>query len=128
MDVFYTDKVRAGGFFPYLNKLTTLDLSQFGIYHNINYDNYMNNCFIDALANSNKFNDEELKLIKSSIYTRTITLDYIQKICDLMNCDITIRIPNENDNKTNGRTSAYFFYFVFYIFHCLSIIITNIKR
>jgi hypothetical protein len=25
MDVFYTDKVRAGGFFPYLNKLTTLD-------------------------------------------------------------------------------------------------------
>ena len=103
IDIFYTDKVRAGGFFPYINKLTTLDLSQFDIFNNIDYNNYKNNCFIDALVNSHKFSDEEMKLIKSSVYTRTITLDYIQKICDLMNCDITIRIPNENDNKTNGK-------------------------
>ena len=103
IDVIFADQVRAGGFFPYINKLTTLDLSQFGIYHSVNYDNYKNNCFIDALANSNKFNEEQINLIKSSIYTRMITLDYIQKICDLMNCDITIRIPNENDNKTNAK-------------------------
>ena len=103
INVFYADKVRAGGFFPYINKLKSIDLSQFGIYHSVDLDNYKNNCFIDALINSGKFNDEEIKLIKSSIYTRTITLDYIQKIANLMNCDITIRIPNETDNKTNAK-------------------------
>ena len=103
IEVFYVDKVRAGGFFPFINKLTSLDLSQFGIYNYVDYNNYQNNCFIDALISSNKFSEEEIKLIKSSVYTRMITLDYIQKICDLMNCDITIRIPNEDDNKTNGK-------------------------
>lgn len=101
--VFYADKVKAGGFFPYINKLTTLDLSQFDIFNSIDYDNYKNNCFIDALIHSNKFSEEEINLIKSSIYTRTITFNYIQKICDLMNCDITIRIPNETDNKTSAK-------------------------
>ena len=103
ISVFYADKVKAGGFFPYINKLTTLDLSQFDIFNSIDYNNYKNNCFIDALIHSNKFNEEQLNLIKSSIYTRTITLDYIQKICDLMNCNITIRIPNETDNKTSAK-------------------------
>ena len=103
INVFYSDRVKAGGFFPFINKLTSLDLSQFGIYNTIDYSNYKNNCFIDALTNSNRFNDEEISLIKSSIYTRTITLDYIQKIADLMACDITIRIPNETDNKTSAK-------------------------
>ena len=103
INVIFADKIKAGGFFPFLNKLTSLDLSQFGIYHAIDYNNYTNNCFIDALANSNKFTNEQLNLIKSSIYTRMITLDYIQKICDLMDCDITIRISNDNDNRTNGK-------------------------
>ena len=103
INVFYSDRVKAGGFFPFINKLTSLDLSQFGIYNTIDYTNYKNNCFIDALTNSNRFNDEEISLIKSSIYTRTITLDYIQKIADLMSCDITIRIPNEMDNKTSAK-------------------------
>ena len=101
--VFYTDAPKAAGFFPFTNKLKSLDLSQFGVYHSIDFNNYKNNCFIDALINSHKFNEEELKLIKSSIYTRLVSFEYIQKICDLMNCDITIRIPNENDNKTNGK-------------------------
>lgn len=103
INVFYSDRVKAGGFFPFINKLTSLDLSQFGVYNAIDYNNYKNNCFIDALTNSNKFNAEEINLIKSSIYTRTITLDYIQKIADLMACDITIRIPNETDNKTSAK-------------------------
>ena len=103
INVFYADKVKAGGFFPFINKLTSLDLSQFGIYNAIDYNNYKNNCFIDALINSNKFSGEEINLIKSSIYTRMITLEYIQKIADLMKCDITIRIPNETDNNTSAK-------------------------
>ena len=103
VSVFFGDKVKAGGFFPFINKLTSLDLSQFAIYNTINYDNYKNNCFIDALINSRKFTDEQINLIKSSVYTRLITFDYIQKMCDLMKINITIRIPNENDNKTSAK-------------------------
>ena len=102
IDVFYMDSVRAGGFFPFVNK-SSLDLSQFDIFNEINYDNYKNNCFIDALINSGKFNKEEINLLKSSVYTRLITFDYIQKISDLFNIDITLRIPNEEDNKTSAK-------------------------
>ena len=101
--VLYSDAPKAGGFFPFTNKLTSIDLSIFGVYHTIDYDNYKNNCFIDALINSHRFNNEELNLIKSSVYTRLVSFEYIQKISDLMNCDITIRIPNEDDNKTGFK-------------------------
>ena len=101
--IMFCDKVKAGGFFPFINKLKSLDLSDYAIYNEVNYDNYKNNCFIDALTNSHKFSDEQIKLIKSSVYTRLITFDYIQKICDLMRCNITLRIPNEEDNKTSAK-------------------------
>ena len=103
INVFFGDKVKAGGFFPFINKLTSLDLSEFAIYNAVDYDNYKNNCFIDALINSHKFTEEQIKLIKSSVYTRLITFEYIQKMCDLMKINITIRIPNENDNKTTAK-------------------------
>ena len=102
VDVSFFKPVNAGGFFPFINK-SSLDLSQFDIFNVINYDNYKNNCFIDALINSGKFNEEEINLLKSSVYTRLITFDYIQKICDLLNIDITIRIPNEEDYKTSAK-------------------------
>ena len=102
IDVFYMDKIKAGGFFPFLNK-SSLDLSQFDIFNEINYENYKNNCFIDALINSNKFNEEEINLLKSSVYTRLITFDYIQKICDLLNIDITLRIPNDENYNTTAK-------------------------
>ena len=101
--VLYSQPPKAAGFFPYTHKLKALDLSQFGVYRNIDLNNYKNNCFIDALVNSHKFNDEEINLIKSSVYTRLVSFEYIQKISNLMNCDITIRIPNENDYKTNAK-------------------------
>ena len=103
MNVVFKDNIKAGGFFPYINKLSHIDLSQYGIFNEIDYDNYRNNCLIDALIHSHKFNDEQLNLIKSSIYTRVISLEYIQKICDLMNCNITIRIPEEDTNKTSAK-------------------------
>ena len=99
----FKDNVNAGGFFPYTNKLTSLNLSQFGIYNEIDYNNYKNNCLIEALANSGKFNEEQINLIKSSVYMRIISIDYIQKICDLMKCNISIRIPEENTNKTSAK-------------------------
>ena len=101
--IIFCDKVKAGGFFPFINKLKSLNLSDYGIYNEINYNNYKNNCFIDALANSHKFTTEQINLIKSSVYTRLITFDYIQKMADLMHCNITIRIPNEQDNKTSAK-------------------------
>ena len=101
--VTYTTPTKSAGFFPYTHRLYSLDLSQFGVYQSVDLDNYKNNCFIDALANSHKFNDEEINLIKSSVYTRLVSFEYIQKICDLMNCDITVRIPNEHDYKTNAK-------------------------
>ena len=101
--IIFCDKVKAGGFFPFINKLKSLNLSDYGIYNEINYNNYKNNCFIDALANSHKFTLEQINLIKSSVYTRLITFDYIQKMADLMHCNITIRIPNEQDNKTSAK-------------------------
>ena len=101
--IIFCDKVKAGGFFPFINKLKSLNLSDYGIYNEINYHNNKNNCFIDALANSHKFTTEQINLIKSSVYTRLITFDYIQKMADLMHCNITIRIPNEQDNKTSAK-------------------------
>ena len=103
LEVKFKDSIKAGGFFPFINKLKHLDLSQFGIFNEIDYSNYKNNCLIEALIHSNKFNDEQINLIKSSVYTRVISLDYIQKICDLMKCNITIRIPEESSNKTSAK-------------------------
>ena len=101
--IVFKDFIKAGGFFPYINKLSSLNLSQFGLYNELNYNNYKNNCLIEALINSGKFNEEQIKLIKSSVYTRVISIDNIQKICDLMKCNITIRIPEETTNKTNAK-------------------------
>ena len=104
LDIIFEDfSGHHGGFFPFINKLKSLDLSKFGIYNEINYENYKNNCFIDALINSGKFNEEQIKLIKSSVYTRLISLCYIQEMCDLMKINVTVRIPNEEDNKTSAK-------------------------
>jgi len=99
----FEDMKTTGGFFPFINKLKSLDLSQFDIFNEIKLENYKNNCFIDALTNSNKFNSETINLLKSSIFTRLISLEYIQKVSDLLNTNITIRIPNEFDNKTSAK-------------------------
>ena len=95
-------KNNQGGFFPYINK-TSLDLSIYGIYNSINEENYKANCFIQALQNSNVFNNEEMKLIKSFVNTRIVRLEDIQQICDTMKCEITVRYERDMDAKEREK-------------------------
>ena len=95
-------KNNQGGFFPYINK-TSLDLSLYGIFSSIDEENYKENCFIQALRNSNVFSDEEMKLIKSFINTRVVRVEDIQEICDTMKCEINIRFEKEMDDKQREK-------------------------
>ena len=95
-------KNNRGGFFPYINK-TSLDLSVYGIYNRINEENYKDNCFIQALRNSNVFSDEEMKLIKSFVNTRVVRLEDIQQICDTMKCEISVRYERDMDEKEREK-------------------------
>lgn len=103
LEVSFENKPHSGGFFPFINKLDSLDLSEFDIFNKIDYENYKNNCFIDALIYSGQFTNEQINLIKSSVYTRVINTYFIYDICELMNCSITVRIPTEEDSKTTAK-------------------------
>ena len=75
IDIYFEDRKKpAGGYFPYLNE-TSLDLSIYGIFHKLKPKNYENNCFLQALINSNLFNKDELNLVANSMNTRLIKVE-----------------------------------------------------
>ena len=106
IEVFFDNiQNKQGGFFPYLNK-TSLDLSSYGIFNKINYNNYSTNCFIQSLINSNVFTEQEIDLIKSNMHTRLIKVEDLSEISNLFNVEITIRFgKDDSDNTTFTRFS-----------------------
>ena len=86
---------RHGGFFPYLNKCS-YSLDQFGIFSTLDYNNYIDNCFIYALQNSKQYTDEEMNLIRSCVNTRLVKVEDIQVISNLMKTHFVIRCIDEN--------------------------------
>ena len=86
----FTDFNRNGGFFQYLNK-TGLDLSYYDIFKTIDQNNYIDNCFVHALINSNKFTTAEINVVKSCVNTRLIRVEDIKELTKLLNTCFTIR-------------------------------------
>ena len=102
IDIYFEDRKKpAGGYFPYLNE-TSLDLSIYGIFHKLKPKNYENNCFLQALINSNLFNKDELNLVANSMNTRLIKVEDLDDLSEALNCKFTIRIGNDNDDKTKA--------------------------
>ena len=90
---------KAGGYFPYYNKCTELDLSPFGIYHNQTEANYDDNCFIIAAINSNLFTPDEIEHMRALVSTRYIPRDDLDNIAKLFKVTIYTAFYNEQRKK-----------------------------
>ena len=91
-----------GGFFPYLKK-TNLDLSAYGIFNHLDYNNYRTNCFIQAIEKSHVFTADEILLIRGSMNNRLTRVEDIQQIADMFNVVITIRFGSDDNDKTSFK-------------------------
>ena len=81
----------SGAFFKYtlIEPLEGLDI--YGIYKEVNVDNYDDSCFIKALENSGVVSVEQLSKIRLSIKTRYLPMCNMRKICEKFDLHIKIR-------------------------------------
>lgn len=84
-----------GAFFKYTHNLD-FDLSELGIYKEVNASNYKNNCFYDALYHSGLEYNKLMKL-RLMIVNETIPISKIKDICKLL--EIKITLHHIKDNK-----------------------------
>ena len=104
VEIFFEDRKKpAGGFFTYINKMS-LDLSVFGIFNEINENNYKNNCLLQSFINSGMFVKDEINLINNCINTRVIKVEDLKEISEMLNVQIVVRIGNDKDNETKPIT------------------------
>ena len=98
--------LKEGGFFPYILNQKINGLDRYGIYDKVDKDNYNENCFIKALRNSNKVNDETIDRIKVSIKTMNLPMRVIKKIAEDNNLFITVQHVNSYNkiNKYGDKT------------------------
>lgn len=90
------------GLFPYLNK-SDIDLSNFGIFKNINDDGINESCLYQTFKASNIFNEEQLKLLKSMIKTRTVPKTQLKNIAKFFNIYIKINIYYEDSKESHDE-------------------------
>jgi hypothetical protein len=90
-----------GGYFKYYNKLTKVDLSRYGIYHNYTEtNNYELNCLEIALKNGG-IDDKKFNKIKTLIKTRYVPQKDLKVIAE--GTDIHIHL---NTIRSNGRSDT----------------------
>jgi len=97
-------KIRSSGaFFTYTHK-TDLDLARYGIFKEVNSENYHINCIIRALENGGL---EEIKLnfLKAEMRNRSITMARLKTVSE--NLKIYIRVTNLYNNKDKKRVTTY---------------------
>ena len=90
------------GFFPYLN-VSDIDLKRFGIFNDTNDPSINESCLIQAFIASKVLTDEELKLVKSFVQTRTVPRSELRKISELLKIRIEIKIYYPLTNKTSFK-------------------------
>jgi hypothetical protein len=93
--------LRGGKYFPYINKLKDLDLSKYGIYHNISHPKINQSCFITAMESNNIFTKDEINTLKSFIHTREVWKKDLEQIAETFDIQIKLAYkyflpPKEN--------------------------------
>ncbi len=84
-----------GSFFPFIN-LSSLDLTEFQIFNNVNKNNYKDNCFVYACIQSNVFTKEEINHLRFYVQTRSIPNNKITEIAQEFKCNFVVKRINEN--------------------------------
>jgi len=95
------DRLSKADFFPFLNK-TIVDLTRYQIYDHINKNNYKNNCFIFALIQSKLFTDVEINNVKTYVHDRSVPLNKLETIAQLLKTKITVRKDSEQSSRVFG--------------------------
>lgn len=86
-----------GAFFKYIN-LTDIDFTRYGIYDNIENENYKNTCLIIALKNGG-LEDDKIEKLKFEVKNRIIPKCDLEKICNIIESKIILKT---DDIKNNG--------------------------
>ena len=90
-----------GGFFKHLNN-TLFDLSRYGVFHEVDKDNYKINCLIRALEHGG-VKDEKLKLVKGFIIKREVPMLKLPIIAEMLDIHITVK----KEGSENGKLFHY---------------------
>ena len=86
------------GYFPYLNK-SCLNLERYGIYKELNEDNYKDNCLVHALIMSGAMSEEELNTLRSMINTRYVRNKHLKFIAEKFGLVIAVSRWNEEKKE-----------------------------
>ena len=101
-------KRNVGGYWPYLN-LTTLDLSEYGIYQTFDEENYKSNCLANALKVAAEYISvdisEELSVLENAMQLRYIPYKNLGEVCDIINTPI--KLTRVYDNFRHKRVHDY---------------------
>ncbi len=97
----------SGGFFKYTLRVPLDGLDIYGIYSEVNVDNYEDSCFIKALEASGVVSSEQLLKIRLSIKTRYLPMCNMRKIAETFGLHIKVRgITNTRRVHEFGDKSA----------------------
>ena len=94
------DGKKNAGFFPFIN-VSTIDLSDFGIYGKDDKRRYNESCLILAIRQSGILNESEVKRLKHFIKTRCFLIEQLPEICHEFDVEFNLRIMN--GDKTEIR-------------------------
>ena len=105
-DIEYVEKkhknsTKNGAFFKYIN-MTKFDFSRYGIFNNIDANNYNDTCLVDALRNGG-LSEEKLEQVKLMVKNRNIPNKDIKAIAELIKCKIIIKNENNRHPQTFGK-------------------------
>ena len=91
-------KTRAGGaFFKYLN-LTNLDLPKYGLFKNIDRNNYKHNCLFLALE-AGGVSDVKSQQLILTLRNRTIHKCDLSNVCNVLEINIELISPRDDNEK-----------------------------
>lgn len=88
-----------GGFFKYNHK-TSFDLSRYAIYRDNQIKNYDDTCLVVALRNGG-CSEEKINQIKHFVKNRMIPKSDIPKICEKVNIQIRLKLPDTRNSSRN---------------------------
>lgn len=92
-----------GAFFRYYNT-TEIDLSKYGIYHNMQEANYTNNCLIHTLIQSNIFSEEMINTIKLYCKRRETSLKTLHSISEEFGINFNIYRYRPDSEKIEKKS------------------------
>ena len=93
-------KRKIAGFFPYINK-SSIDLTKFAIFKDINHPEINNSCLYHAFKYSNLLTENELNMLNSYIKTRYIPQTSLKEISELFKIHINCKTYFEHNDKTS---------------------------